>query len=65
MFIHGKFIHRDTQVDVSPQVVILYPLHLASLEALEKLQTVGLCFVRDFLLQGAETHSEKLKETGG
>lgn len=40
MFTHGEFIHRDTQVDVSPEVVILYPLHLVSLEALEKLQTV-------------------------
>lgn len=60
---------------MSPEAVILYPLHLASLEALEKLQTViykmlslfgtDMCFVRDFLLQGAETHSEKLKETGG
>ena len=39
MFTHGAWV-SGSQVAVSPEAVILYPLHLASPEALEKLETV-------------------------
>lgn len=53
-----------------PEAVILYPLHLASLEALEKLETViykmlslfgtDMCFVKNFVAKSRNTLREAL-----